>query len=78
VTNPDTIPHLTPQPIPLSRQQRPAPAAFSHAPTLPFGWELVEQESYGAITVLKVLIDGKLYRWRHDSATGNGELTPLH
>lgn len=72
-----TIPNNTPQPVPLSRQQPPAPAAFTHAPILPDGWEAVELEAYGAVTVVKVRIGGKLHRWRHDSATGNTELQPL-
>lgn len=79
MTHPDTIPHLTPQPIPLSRQQRPAPAAFSHAPSYPAGMELVETLSaVGGIVAERVRIDGKLYTRRFNTATGDGELSPWY
>lgn len=68
----------TPQPIALSRQQPPAPEAFTHAPTYPPGWEHVETlDDAGGIVLETVRIDGAVYRRRFNTATGDGELSPL-
>jgi hypothetical protein len=67
-----------PQPVPLSKQQPPAPEAFTYAPTYPDGMELVTPiASFGGIVVETVRINGALFRRRWNTATGDGELRPL-
>lgn len=66
------------QPVPLSHQQRPAPAPFTHAPSYPAGMEPVETMSdVGGIVTEVVSVGGKLLERRFNSATGDGELRPL-
>lgn len=74
-----TIANNTPQPVPLSRQQEPAPTEIKYYPVLPSGWELVDvvRDNPGdALAVLNVLIGGRPYEWRFSKLTGDGELQP--
>jgi hypothetical protein len=64
--------------IPQSRRQPAAPAAGTHAPTYGGSVEFVRTLSEsGGVVLEEVLIGGKLYERRFNTATGDGELRPL-
>lgn len=69
------------QPVPLSKQQAPAPTEIRFYPVLPTGWELIDvvrDNPEEAFAVLNVAVGGKPHEWRFNKLTGDGELRPTY